>query len=298
MTPIQEVIQNRTTAEALVPPLDKKEWAEKKERERQEAFKMVRQVAENCRDNGTILREVLNIQSRCPQFSTGNILLIAGQMPSATDLQDYATWKERGGFIRRGAAGVSVFHPGSIYTKRDGTKGIRYDLKKVFDISQVVVRRPRLEQQEPVSEKTLTALFATVPCPVKVEDLGQDKPVSARYLPEEKVLVINHSGMVKDLMREVSREAAMAFLSQGERMDGPSEFIAKGASYILCRRWNIPEEDSLFHDFPKKFRDMDAEGVKKTLSQMRYLSHAIQAGMDSYLEKERSALVPAEEKAV
>lgn len=57
-------------------------------------------------------------------------------MPEATQLKDYNTWKQSRVYVNKDAQKVVILEPSKEYTRDDGTKGISYNAKVVYDISE------------------------------------------------------------------------------------------------------------------------------------------------------------------
>ena len=123
-------------------PFDKDAWAEKKQAERQAVYEMADTAAAEVCADGEKFRAYLDTQTRFDRYSVTNALLILAQMPEATQLKDFDGWKDAGASIKRQQKGISILEPGEEYTREDGTIGTSYNVKKVFDISQLR-RKPR-----------------------------------------------------------------------------------------------------------------------------------------------------------
>lgn len=57
------------------------------------------------------LKEYLAAMSRFHKYSFGNVMLIAFQMPSASYVAGYQTWKALGRFVRTGEKGIAILAP-------------------------------------------------------------------------------------------------------------------------------------------------------------------------------------------
>jgi len=57
------------------------------------------------------LKAYLAAMSRFPKYSFGNVMLIAFQMPSASYVAGYQTWKALGRFVRTGEKGIAILAP-------------------------------------------------------------------------------------------------------------------------------------------------------------------------------------------
>ncbi|MDD7129357.1 MAG: ArdC-like ssDNA-binding domain-containing protein [Prevotella sp.] len=126
--------------EVSVPPFDKEEWIQQKKAEREHAYEMIDQAAGLMPGEGERVQMYLDLQSRFPRYSVGNILLLSAQKPEATRIADFKAWKEGGVYIKQGETGIIMLEPGNEYTKADGSVGVAYNAKRVFDISQTTAK--------------------------------------------------------------------------------------------------------------------------------------------------------------
>ena len=69
-----------------------------------------------------------------------NALLIYSQYPQATQLKDFDDWGKDNVKITKGAKSISILEPVE-YTRADGSPGISYNVKKVFDVTQTNGRK-------------------------------------------------------------------------------------------------------------------------------------------------------------
>src|SRR3954464_11320913 len=58
-----------------------------------------------------VLAEYLGVMARFHTYSFGNIMLIARQKPSATNVAGVRTWNSLGRFVRRGEKGILILAP-------------------------------------------------------------------------------------------------------------------------------------------------------------------------------------------
>ncbi|MCI6851134.1 MAG: hypothetical protein MR883_06395 [Clostridiales bacterium] len=130
---------------------NKEEWAAQKKQERESAFAMIDETAQRMANDGGLFQSYLDVQARFDRYSVGNAVLITAQKADATQLSDFKGWKNNGVFIKKGESGIVLLEPGEEYTKEDGTVGVSYNSKKVFDISQTTAKakdRPAMKQDE------------------------------------------------------------------------------------------------------------------------------------------------------
>lgn len=118
---------------------DKEEWANRKQQDRESAYAMVDDALKKVGTDGKAFQTYLDVQSKFERYSVSNALLVAAQKPDATDLGEANFWRGRGGYIRKGESGILLMEPGNSYTRKDGSKGVGINVKRVFDISQTTL---------------------------------------------------------------------------------------------------------------------------------------------------------------
>ena len=117
-------------------PFDKAEWAAQKQAQRKEAYELIDNTCAEMMISGDSFRQYLDVQGRFDRYSVANAILVSAQMPEATQLKDYNTWKQSRVYVNKDAQKVVILEPSKEYTRNDGTKGISYNAKVVYDISK------------------------------------------------------------------------------------------------------------------------------------------------------------------
>ena len=112
MNSIDEIFENGKAEELSIDPFDVEEWAANKKAEREQAYSLITAMAKSVATHGDKLKSYLDVQSRFNKYSVGNALLITSQMPNATRLADYKTWKDAGVHVKKGETGIVVLEPG------------------------------------------------------------------------------------------------------------------------------------------------------------------------------------------
>lgn len=272
------------------------EWQERKRIEKAKMAEMSSKIAVQCTEDHEILKNVLDLMAKFPQYSAGNIMLIQAQRPDAAYLADYSFWKDKGMFIREGEQGISVFALKGEYTKKDGTTGYNYAVKKIFDISQIQNQSMEKEADKDIND-ILGALIRSSPCPIQLERNDCDEHLTARYRYSDKEITINRAGTPEEIFREMTREISLVFLggfsSQEYQREG-LEFAAQCASYVLCRRYAVVPDPEFLRALPEEFTRYSEKNVKSFLTRVRYASAVITNEMEKYLisskEKEIDAV--------
>ena len=118
--------------------LTKQEFAQVMKEKRAKLFDMINaQLSITTQDSNKYLEFLFLLGKH--GMNTSNTLLIQKQNPSATYLLDVARWRERGAYINKGAKGAAIFEPSQPYVRRDGSMGVNYNVKYVFDVTQTSI---------------------------------------------------------------------------------------------------------------------------------------------------------------
>ena len=117
------------------PRLSKEEYAEKKRTEKEKVYQMIDDAAREIVSDPEKFKSFLDTQSRMDRYSAANALLVYSQYPQATQLKDFDDWGKDNVKITKGAKSISILEPVE-YTRADGSPGISYNVKKVFDVTQ------------------------------------------------------------------------------------------------------------------------------------------------------------------
>lgn len=153
-------------------PFDKAEWAAQKQAQRKEAYELIDNTCAEMMISGDSFRQYLDVQGRFDRYSVANAILVSAQMPEATQLKDYNTWKQSRVYVNKDAQKVVILEPSKEYTREDGTKGISYNAKAVYDISETSAKERMQPQEQKSMRELVSALIDASPVPcVPVDDL-------------------------------------------------------------------------------------------------------------------------------
>lgn len=170
-------------------PFDKETWKQQKQEQRELVYGMIDSATEAVARDGTAFQKYLDVQSRFDRYSVSNALLILAQKPDATIVKDFDAWKEQGVFIRKKETGFYILEPGEEYQREDGSTGISYNPKKVFDVSQTGNSRKRETPTYPDERTRLKALMAHAPVPMHCSDTLPEG-TNALYNPETREIQV------------------------------------------------------------------------------------------------------------
>lgn len=145
-------------------------YSEAKKQAREAAYNMIAEITEEVKKNIKTFTKYLNVQSRFDRYSVSNALLILKQKPEATRLSDFDTFKDEGRPVKKGQTGILLLTPGDEYTREDGSIGVEYKTKKVFDISQTNDKTIKETEIKEDIYTLVSALIHNLPTPIQVTD--------------------------------------------------------------------------------------------------------------------------------
>jgi hypothetical protein len=268
------------------PQLSKEDYAAKKKAERDDVFALSDTAALDVATDGGKFRSFLDVQARLDRYSAVNALLVSAQNPQASRIGDFDFWKQKNCSVRPGQKAIAILEPHA-YTKEDGTPGVGYNVKKVFDISQVDTRRFKAVPPPRLGERQLLgALISKAPVTVTgVEELPGD--LGAQYDPETDTISVRKGMEFPDTFRSVAQELAFADLTTVESTQAEPHFSAHCTAYLLCKKYGVDTQAFSFEGAPKVFEGMDAQKVKGELSQIRDATDDISARMARHIEAQQ-----------
>lgn len=276
-------ILNNVPFEEQNAAFSKEEYAIRKKAERDEIFALSDNTALEVANNGGKFQQYLDVQSRFDRYSAVNALLILAQKPTATRLADFEHWKNWGGFVKPGQNAFSILEPHE-YTKEDGTVGISYNIKKVFDISQVDARKVKVSPPPSYADRQLlSALISKAPMKISGTDELPDG-VAAMTDPETGEITVRKGMEFADTFKGVVQE--MGYYEADRDADkipvNPS-FVGYCTAYIICKKYGVDTKAFNFSKTPDVFRDLTPQEIKSQLAIIRDAVESIAGRMEKYL---------------
>ena len=284
-----DILNNNPPVEQSGQQLSKEDYAAMKKAEREDLFSLSDLIAKEVACDGGRFRQYLDVQSKFDRYSAVNAMLIMAQNPDATRVADFGHWKNRGGSIKAGQTGIAILEPHE-YTKDDNTPGVGYNVKKVFDISQVDTRRMKAAPPPPTynDRQMLKALIHNAPVQITGVDSMLDQ-VGAVYNPETNTISVRKGMEFADTFRSVAQELAYADLTTGPDTQADPQFSAYCASYMLCKKHGVETQGFDFSEAPAVLEGMDARDIKGELSQIRGVAEDISGRMARQLDAVQKA---------
>ena len=253
------------------PKLSKEEYAEKKKAEKERVYQMVDDTAMQIVNDPEKFRAFLDTQSRMDRYSAANALLIFNQLPEATQLKDFDDWGKDNVKIVKGAKSISILEPVE-YARQDGTTGISYNVKKMFDVSQTNGRQtPAVSVNRDPKALITTMLDA---CPVEVEATNElpYPNMAAFYNNEKQTLYVKRNvGDSVAVAQCVAQELGHAQLSINSdtysRRDMGFQAVCIG--YMLCKKYGVDTQNFAIDRIPENLKEKEPKEIRAELSKTR-----------------------------
>ena len=266
-------------------PFNKEEWAAQKQEQRKAAYELIDNTCSEMMANGDSFRQYLDVQGHFDRYSVNNAILVSAQMPEATQLKDYGSWKQSRAYVDKDAQKVTILEPGKEYEREDGSKAVGYNAKVVYDISQTSAKDRQQPQEAKTMRELVSAMIDASPVSfVPVDDLE----LPAFYDSAQQTIFIktglNEEQLFVSMAKEVS--AAVFDFKHKESRDA-SEFKSFCVAYMVSSRYGVDTKGFNFDKLPKEFEGMETQEFKGQLGSMRDVLGEIQSDMYKSLEKNK-----------
>lgn len=287
MANFDDLLSNTPAGEQGAPQYSKEEYAAKKKAEREAIFELSDKTAMEVAGDSGKFKQYLDVLAVNDRYTAVNALLILAQKPETTRLGTFDHWKERNCSVKPNQTAISILVRQE-YTKDDGTPGAGYDVRKVFDISQVDTRRLRSSPTPNFTERQiLSALISK--CPMQITGVDE-LPDNLGAKTEADGSIYVRKGMeFSDTFRAVAYELASAEVKTDSEMSTEQEFCAYSAAYMLCKKYGADTQKFSFESAPGMLEGMEAREVKGQLGQIHDTYKDISGRMERQLEAAQKA---------
>lgn len=275
-------------------PFNKEEWAAQKQAQRQEVYELIDATCSQMMSDGGAFQQYLDVQGRFDRYSVNNAILVSAQMPEATQLRDYSSWKQSRVYVNKNTQKVTILEPGKEYERDDGSKAVGYNAKVVYDISQTSAK----DRQQPQEEKTMRELVSAMIDASPVSFVPVDDLEMPAFYDSGQQTIFIRTGMTEEqlfvsMAKEVS--AAVFDFKHGESRDA-SDFKSFCVAYMVSSRYGVDTRGFNFGRLPKEYDGMDTQAFKGELGSMRDVLGEIQSDMYKSLEKNKPAKSKEQER--
>ena len=266
-------------------PFNKEEWAAQKQEQRKAAYELIDNTCSEMMANGDSFRQYLDVQGHFDRYSVNNAILVSAQMPEATQLKDYGSWKQSRAYVDKDAQKVTILEPGKEYEREDGSKAVGYNAKIVYDISQTSAKDRQQPQEAKTMRELVSAMIDASPVSfVPVDDLE----LPAFYGSAQQTIFIKTGLSEEQLFVSMAKEVSAAvFDFKHKESRDASEFKSFCVAYMVSSRYGVDTKGFNFDKLPKEFEGMETQEFKGQLGSMRDVLGEIQSDMYKSLEKNK-----------
>lgn len=275
-------------------PFNKEEWAAQKQAQRQEAYELIDNTCGKMMTDGEAFRQYLDVQGRFDRYSVNNAILVAAQMPEATQLKDYNGWKQSRAYVNKDAAKITILEPSKEYTRDDGKKAVGYNAKVVYDVSQTTAKDRQQPQEAKAMRDLVSAMIDASPANFQpVEELE----MPAFYDNSQQTIFVRTGLSEEQLFVCMSKEVAAAVFDfkYNESRDA-SDFKSFCVAYMVSSRYGVDTRGFNFGKLPKEYEGMDTQAFKGELGSMRDVLGEIQSDMYKSMEKNKPSKSKEQER--
>ena len=266
-------------------PFNKEEWAAQKQEQRKAAYELIDNTCSEMMADGDSFRQYLDVQGHFDRYSVNNAILVSAQMPEATQLKDYGSWKQSRVYVDKDAQKVTILEPGKEYQRDDGSKAVGYNAKIVYDVSQTSAKDRQQPQEQKNMRELVSAMIDASPVSfVPVDDLE----LPAFYDSSQQTIFIKTGLSEEQLFVSMAKEVSAAvfdFKHKESRDD--SDFKSFCVAYMVSSRYGVDTKGFRFDNLPKEFAGMETQEFKGELGSMRDVLGEIQSDMYKSLEKNK-----------
>lgn len=264
---------------------NKEEWAAQKQEQRKEAYELIDNTCSEMMANGDSFRQYLDVQGHFDRYSVNNAILVSAQMPEATQLKDYGSWKQSRVYVDKDAQKVTILEPGKEYQRDDGSKAVGYNAKIVYDVSQTSAKDRQQPQEQKTMRELVSAMIDASPVSfVPVDDLE----LPAFYDSSQQTIFIKTGLSEEQLFVSMAKEVSAAvFDCKHKESRDDSDFKSFCVAYMVSSRYGVDTKGFHFDKLPKEFEGMETQAFKGELGSMRDVLGEIQSDMYKSLEKNK-----------
>lgn len=264
-------------------------YAEKKRAEKDAVYQMIDEAASEIVQDSDKFKGFLDTQSRMDRYSAANALLIYQQYPQATKLKDFKDWADDGVKIDKGAKSISILEPVE-YTRSNGTTGISYNVKKVFDVSQTSGKRQPVPSVNRDPRALVAAMLDTAPVNVESSSELPYPNMGAFYNNDKQTLYVKRDiGDSVALCQCVAQELghAQLALSGDAYSRKESGFKAVCIGYMLCKKYGVDTKNFAIDRIPDELKGKEPKEIRAELSESRFAFSEINSRVSDELYRAR-----------
>jgi hypothetical protein len=264
MNHFESLLENQT----VKPTFNKEQWAKEKNENRKKAFETIALTSVEVGKNPQMFQKFLDVQSQFELYSSNNALLILAQRPNATMIKDPTHWKKTRTYINKGEKPFIILGPGKAYQREDGTTGMNYEPKKVFDVSQTNYRKN--QKDKPVKlDAIIKAMLQYSPAIIDVVDSLPNGAMST-YNSISNEITLQRGLPTEIIIASLAQEMTHAEMANNnpnyER--SKANFHAYCTSYMIAKKFGLDTSHYDFKSVSSVYQDLEAQEITNDLASL------------------------------
>lgn len=276
-----KIEQNQTEKK---PQLSKKEYAEMMKEKRQALFTMANEQTFKAVADPEAYLQYLKLQSSL-DYTVTNTLLVMAQAPQSTMLKDYSNWRKTNKYVSKGAKGISILEPGSEFRRKDGSIGMNYNPKTVFDISQLSGKGslPPLPTKYDIKE-LVGAIVHHVAIKPTVVSAESQMPQDVYFDMEQNELYVKQGLEPKAMLTGLIREYCYIECAEQFNTRNEARFTAESAAYMIAQKFGLDNYNTSFanniYGYFEGKEQKDSKDIKGELENIKNIKDSIGERME------------------
>jgi len=263
--------KSKQSSGARPPRLSPEEYAAKKKAEKEAIYQLLDNTASEVVQSPEKFKAYLDVQSRMDRYTANNALLMYKQFPQASQIKEFDDWAAEGVKVNKGSKTFIILDPYE-YTKKDGTVGIDFNLKRVLDVSQTNGKRPAAPTANRDPRKLVAVMLDSAPINIESTSELPYPDMGAFYKNEDQTLYVKRDiGDSVALCQCVAQELGHAQLAMSCEAYSRREmgFSAVCVGYMLCRKFGVDTRSFAIENIPDGLKNKEPKGIRAELSKTR-----------------------------
>ena len=282
--------KNKQSSGARPPRLSPEEYAAKKKAEKEAIYQLLDNTASEVVQSPEKFKAYLDVQSRMDRYTANNALLMYKQFPQASQIKEFDDWAAEGVKVNKGSKTFIILDPYE-YTKKDGTIGIDFNLKRVLDVSQTNGKRPAAPTANRDPRKLVAVMLDSAPINIESTSELPYPDMGAFYKNEDQTLYVKRDiGDSVALCQCVAQELGHAQLAMNceaySRRD--MGFSAVCVGYMLCRKFGVDVKNFAIDRIPDELKNKEPKDIKAELGKTQKAFKEITARVSDELYRQRA----------
>lgn len=282
MSELYDVLNEEQPKKEKAPRLSKEEYAEKMKEWRTTLFSMANEQTLKAVETPESYKTYLDLQARL-DYQVTNVLLVMAQNPDVKLLKDDIGWRKNNKYIRptEKDKGIQILEPGRDYMRRDGTIGVNYNPKNVYDISQLSGKSIIIPEPNYSDKEIITALMHGTLIKPEIVTAESDIPSPVYYADDVKKIYVKAGLESNEMITGLVREYCTAECAKMGIDREDSAFMVASASYVICQKYGIKGCDESFIQYTGEyFEGLDQREVKGELEDIKGLYKSVSDRME------------------